>query len=154
MSNGHVFCVPLLIYVTLSLNKIPVQPHANATRKQPTALLEIYIYISFQAFISIFLQSLPHNVWFVQFIFLLGIWCKPPKIRYICPLVTNLGIFTLTQSWNDWLKLPCLLAGFPHNKTFYFQTFEFDVRCTNSVVTYQSVRRTYKHTDLCEGRKS
>lgn len=42
-------------------------------------------------------------------------------------------------------KIPCWLAGFPHNKIFYFQTFECDRRCANSVVTYQSVRRTCKH---------
>lgn len=82
---------------------------------------------------------------------------QTPQIRYICPLVTNLGIFfffTLTPSWSEWLNLPCLLAAVPPNQTFHFQTFESDMSCGNSVETHPSLRKTYKHADLGEGRKS
>lgn len=79
---------------------------------------------------------------------------QTPQIRYICPLVTNLGIFTLTPSWNECLDLPCLLAALPHNQTFHFQTFEFDTSCSNSVETYPSLRKTHKQTAPGEGRRS
>lgn len=45
--------------LSTALNEITVQAHANETRKQPRSIvINIHMYISFQDFISIFLQSL------------------------------------------------------------------------------------------------
>lgn len=153
MSNSVVFWMPSLTYFPLPLMKsqfrLMQMRHVSNSQHCYKYTYIFHSKISSQYFFNHSSQCLVCSIYIsAQHL------VQTPQIRYICPLVTNLGIFTLTPSWNEWLNLPCLLAAVPHNQTFHFQTFEFDMSCSNSAETHPSLRKTYKHADLGEGRGS